>query len=297
MSDNLRGALLMMAAMAGFTLSDACVKLVVDEVPLFQVIFLRGLVSSIVFLLLAWRMGALRLPVRAADHRLIGWRTATEVLAAGFFLTALVNMPLANATAIMQSMPLTLTLASALFLGERVGMRRWTAVALGFVGVLLIVRPGAEGFSVYSLYALAAVVCVTGRDIATRRLSPEVPSLVVALVATLGVTVVFGVAAAVTGGWVMPSARGLALLAGTSLFVVAGYLFSVLMMRRGEVSVVAPFRYTSLIWALVLGSLLFGDWPDGLTLAGVAIIVVTGSFTLWRAGRKAPAVPVAPREP
>ncbi len=286
MSDNLRGALMMMAAMAAFTLNDSLMKLLSGELPLFQAMFLRGLGTTVFFLALAWRMGALRLPDDPRDLWLVLLRTAGEVGAAFFFLTALFNMPLANATAILQSLPLAVTVAGALFLGERVGVRRFSAVAVGLVGVLLIVRPGAEGFTVYSLYALAAVLCVTLRDIATRKLSPGVPSVTVALAASLGVTVLSAAGAGVAGGWVAPPASAVLWLGGATVFLIGGYLLSVLTMRRGEVSFVAPFRYTGLLWALLLGWLVFGDWPDSLTLLGAAIVVATGSFTLWRSGRK-----------
>jgi len=285
MSDNTRGAILMVASMAAFVVSDSFMKALADELPLFQAIFLRGLGVSVVFLALAWRFGALRLPA-VPDRRLIGWRVLAECAAAGFFMTALFNMPLANATAILQSLPLAMTAAGAVFLGEKVGIRRSSAVAIGFFGVLLIVRPGAEGFTVYSLSALAAVVAVTLRDVVTRKLSAGVPSLLVAFVTAVGVTV-FGGLASVAFDWVTPSPRAVAMLAGTSAALILGYLFSVQTMRLGEVSVVSPFRYTSLVWALLLGYLVFGDWPDGLTLVGVAIIVAAGSFTLWRTGRKA----------
>ncbi len=302
MTDNTRGAALMMAAMLAFVLNDSCMKLLSDELPMFQAIFLRGLGVSAIFLVLAWRMGALRLPAGARDRGLLVLRTAAEVAAAGLFLTALFNMPLANATALLQSLPLAMTLAGALLLREQVGVRRWSAVAVGFVGVLLIVRPGAEGFNVYSLHVLAAVVAVAVRDLATRAMTPDLPSLTVALAAGLGVTGVFGAAALVPGlgaPWVWPSPAAWGLMGMATLFLVAGYQLSVLMMRRGEVSVIAPFRYTSLLWALILGVVLFGDWPDGMTLAGAALVVVAGSFTLWRGARKGAvaAVPQPPTDP
>jgi drug/metabolite transporter (DMT)-like permease len=292
MSDNLRGALLMIAAMAAFTINDALMKAVSEELPLFEAMLIRGLATTAFFLLLAWRMGGLRLPPGARDRRLVAWRSAAEVGAAVFFLTALFNMPLANATAILQSLPLAVTAAGALFLGERVGVRRWAAVAVGLAGVLLIVRPGTEGFTVFSLYALASVACVTLRDVVTRQLSPGVPSVTVALCAAVGVTLLSAAGAGIGAGlggaaaWVAPSGRALLLLAGASGLLIAGYLLSVMTMRRGEVSFVSPFRYTGLLWALVLGWAAFGDWPDGPTLAGAAIVVASGSFTLWRAGRQ-----------
>ena len=295
MSDNARGALLMVASMATFIVSDTFMKLLSDELPLFQAIFLRGLGVSFAFLLLAWRMGALCWPA-PRDRRLIGWRVLAECAAAAFFLSALFNMPLANATAILQSLPLTMTVAGALILGEKVGVRRITAVVVGFGGVMLIVRPGAEGFNIYALVALAAVVAVTLRDIVTRLLSPEVPSVLVACVTSVGVTV-FGGLAAIPTGWVPPSPGAVLLLAATSLTLIAAYLLSVMTIRAGEVSFVAPFRYTSLVWALLLGYLVWGDWPDALTLAGAAVVVAAGSFTLWRAGRKGSAAAVPPDIP
>ncbi|MGY6412142.1 MAG: DMT family transporter [Alkalilacustris sp.] len=291
MSDNTRGALLMMAAMAAFTVNDAFMKTLAGQMPLFQAIFLRGLATTAVFLVLAWRLGALRLPASGRDRRLMALRSLGEVGAAGCFLTALFNMPLANATAILQSLPLVITLAGAVFLREPVGPRRWSAIAIGFVGVLLIVRPGAEGFTGYSLLALASVGFVTLRDIVTRQMSAGLPSVTVALAASATVTVAFGLASIFggggvwPGGWVMPTGTMLAVLAGAAVFVIAGYMLAVSVMRRGEIGFIAPFRYTSLLWALLLGWLVFGDWPEPLTLLGAGIVVATGSFTLWRSGR------------
>ena len=294
MTENTRGALLMMAAMAAFTINDSIMKLLAGEMALFQAIFLRGLVTTAVFVVLAWRFGVLRLPPAGRDRRLVILRSLAEIGAAGCFLTALFNMPLANATAILQSMPLAVTLAGAVFLREPVGARRWSAIAIGFLGVLLIVRPGAEGFTVYSMLALASVGFVTLRDIVTRQMSSALPSLTVALAASAGVTVAFGLAS-VTGPWVVPTPGMLAKLTGAGVFVIAGYLLSVLVMRRGEIGFIAPFRYTSLLWALALGWLVFGDWPDTLTLLGAGVVVATGSFTLWRGARKhAPAARARP---
>ncbi len=249
--------------------------------PLVQALFLRGLLTVAVLGALAWRAGALRPPRAPADRLWLAARTAGEVGAAVFFVTALFHMPLANVTAILQALPLTVTAAGALLLGERVGPRRWAAVAVGLVGVLLIVRPGTEGFDAYSLSALASVLFVTLRDVATRRMGRTVPSLTVALTAALGVTALAG--AALPGvEWVPVSPAAGALLAGSAVFIVAAYLLSVAVMRAGEVSATAPFRYTGLLWALIAGLVAFGDWPRPLTLAGAAIVVGAGLFTLRR---------------
>ncbi len=271
----------MMGSIAGFTFNDACMKAVSGELPLLQAMFLRGIATTAMLLLLARVMGGLRFRLPLRDWGLILVRNLTEIGSAFFFLTAVFNMPLANATAIMQAVPLTITLAGALFLGEAVGWRRMSAILLGFVGVMLIVRPGAEGFTVYSIYALAAVALVTVRDLLARKLSPAVPTITVAFVNAVLVTLVFGIGAAF-GDWAPVSGGSALLLVAAGGLLVGGYVFSVSAMRVGEIAVVSPFRYTSLIWALLLGLAVFGEWPTLLTLLGAAIVVATGVYTFYR---------------
>lgn len=271
----------MMGSMAAFTLNDTCVKATDGALPLLQLLTLRGLISSILLYLLARRLGTLHLSMERSDAALLALRCISEVAAAYFFLTALMNMPLANVTAVLQVLPLTVTLGAALFFGERVGWRRMLAIALGFCGMLLIVRPGPEGFSLHAAYALAAVACVTVRDLVTRRMSAQVASMTVTLTSALAVFVAAGLAS-IWVDWVPLDGRSAALIAGASLFVMLGYLFSVLVMRVGEVSFTAPFRYTGLIWALGLGWVVFGHWPAPLTLLGAGIVAAAGLFTFYR---------------
>lgn len=296
LSDNMRGAVLMMGSMAAFTLNDACMKALSDEVPFFQALFLRGLGTIVLLTLLARAMGAFTFRLPRRDWGLIVLRTLAEIGAAYFFITALFNAPLANVTAIIQAIPLSVTLAGALFLGEAVGWRRMVAILIGFAGVLLIVRPGTEGFNFYSVYALIAVGFVTVRDLSTRRLSGQVPSLTVAVSAAVGVTL-FAAAGSAVEPWAAMSVKAALQLAGATVFILGGYLFSVMVMRVGEIGFIAPFRYTALIWALVLGFLVFGDWPAPLTLLGSAIVVSTGIFTFYRESRapKPGPVPLRPR--
>ncbi len=296
LTDNARGAGLMMASMAAFTINDTFMKSLSGTLPLFQTLFLRGLMTVALLAIIARAMGALRFDVPRADWHRIGIRTVAEIGAAYFFITALFNMPLANVTAILQVMPLSVTLAGAVFLGEAVGWRRLTAILVGFCGVLIIVKPGAEGFSVYSIYVLISVVFVTVRDLVTRRLSRDVPSLTVALSAAIGVTLFSGLAS-LGGEWHPLTGHSAMILACAAIFVIGGYLFSVMAMRVGEVAIVAPFRYTSILWALVLGFAVFGDWPGWTTLLGAAIIVATGVYTFYRErniARKSP-VPLRTR--
>lgn len=285
-SENLTGAIFMMVSMAAFTLNDALMKLMAGEVPLFQLLFLRGVLTSVAVAGLAWRMGALIWPIPRHDLKFVLLRTLAEIGAAYFFLTALFNMPLANVTAILQALPLTITLAAAIVFGLPVGWRRMSAIMIGFIGVLLIVRPGMDGFNTYSLYGLTAVGFVTMRDLCTRKLSRDTPSMLVTLVTSMAVMVVFGLAS-MGEAWVPMSAEQNVLLIGAAFFVIGGYLFSVMVMRVGEISFIAPFRYTALIWALVLGWLAFGEWPDAVTLLGAAIVVGSGLFTLYREAKVA----------
>lgn len=285
LTDNARGAMMMMGAMAAFVSSDALMKLVSAELPLFQALFLRGIFTTLLFYIIARRLGALRHTVGRRDRVLVLLRVLAEAGSAYFFLTALFNMPLANVTAILQALPLTITLAGALFLREPVGWRRLLAILVGFAGVMLIVRPDADGFDHYAVMALMAVACVTMRDLVTRRMSHAVPSMTVALATAGGVTA-FALIGTLSEVWVMPSRGVGGALLGAGVLVTAGYLLSITAMRAGELGVVSPFRYTGLVWALVLGWLVFGHWPDTLTLAGAGLIVATGLFTLYREHRQ-----------
>jgi S-adenosylmethionine uptake transporter len=281
LSDNLRGAVFMLLSMTAFTFNDAAMKGLADELPLFQAIFLRSVGVCVFLGVLAWKSGAFKVHIAASDRKLIALRSIVEVGAAFFFISSLFNMPIANVTAIIQALPLTVSLAAAVFLGEAVGWRRLIAILVGFIGVMLIVRPGGEGFSIYSVYVLAAVVCVTIRDLAARRMTSTVPTLSVALIAAVCVLIFSGLGS-ITEDWAQPSATASLQLLAASTFIIGGYIFSVSAMRSGEIGFVAQFRYSSLLVALVLGFVFFDEWPDLLTLIGSAIVVATGLFTLYR---------------
>ncbi|TQV72470.1 DMT family transporter [Denitrobaculum tricleocarpae] len=284
LSDNVRGALFMSISMAGFALNDATIKLISGELGFYQIIFLRGIFATLLIGLLLRQRGALFYLPSRRDAGIMAVRAAGEVGGTLCFLTALFNMPIANATAILQALPLAVTLAAALFMGEKVGWRRYTAIAVGFTGVLIIVRPGGEGFNAYALWAVAAVGFIVLRDLTTRRLSAGIPSAYVALSSSFVLTLVGGLLA-LTVPWPPVSTSALAMLAGAAGFLFFGYLFAVMTMRVGEVSFVSPFRYSVLIWAILLGLLLFGEVPDGWTLFGSAVVVGMGIYTFYRERR------------
>lgn len=281
LTDNLRGALLMTGSMTAFTVNDAFMKLLSEDLPFFQLLFVRSVAVSILIGVMAWRAKAFAHKLSPQDRKLVAIRSLSEIGAAYFFLNALFNLPIANVTAILQALPLTVALGAALVLGEHVGWRRFLAIGIGFIGVMLIVRPTGDGFTVYSAYALLAVASVTVRDLAARKLSRDVPSLLVALAAGLGV-LMFSAVGAVFVEWQPMDGRDSVLIVCAVLAIIGGYLFSVMAMRVGEIGFVAPFRYTSLLAALLIGFFVFGEWPDVTTQIGAVIVVLTGLFTLWR---------------
>ena len=291
-SDNLRGALYMNIAMAAFTLNDSAMKAVTQSIPLYQAIALRGLLTLGPLLLIAYFRGGLRFRLGRRDSVAIGLRSAAEVGGTLLFLAALMHMPLANLSAILQSLPLAVTLTAWAVFGERIGWRRMTAIAVGFVGVLIIIRPGPDGFDHWSLMGLASVACVVVRDLSTRELSRAVPSATVAVLASGSVTVA-GLALSMTADWQALNAHQWVLIAGASSALVVGYMFVVMVMRVGDIGFVAPFRYTALLWAILLGWIAFGTLPDFLTLLGAGLVVGSGIFTLWRERRLRVSSPVA----
>jgi drug/metabolite transporter (DMT)-like permease len=274
----------MTGGMCAFTVNDAFMKSLSGDIPLFQAVLLRGIVAIICLTIMCRVMDQLHFNLPRRDWGLILLRTLGEVGGTYFFLTALFHMPIANVSAILQALPLAVSLAATLFLGEALGWRRFAAIAIGFVGVVLIIQPGGADFSSYSIYALIAVACITLRDLAVRRMSVQVPVVFVALIAAIGVTAL-GAIGSLFITWQPMSATSAMQIGGATICLIFGYIFSVSAMRSGEISFVAPFRYTSLLVALILGMAVFNEWPNVLTVLGASIVAATGLFTLWRERR------------
>jgi S-adenosylmethionine uptake transporter len=281
LNDNLLGAALMTCCVLAYVLNDAVMKLLFADIDFFQAIFLRGLVSLPPLLILALMTKTLLQKYSTKNQRLMIIRILAEIGTTVTFLTALKHMPLANVTAILQSLPLAITMAAAIFLGEPVGWRRWSAICVGFTGVLIIIRPGLAGFNSYSLLALAAVILLTVREISTRQLDNKIPTVTVALSTTLGITA-FAALMLIGTEWADINFVSWSLIIAAAAAVTVATLLSVVAMRTGDIGFVSPFRYTSLIGAIGLGILLFGDWPDGITLLGAAIIAFAGIYSLYR---------------
>ena len=295
-SPNMRGALFMSLSMAGFTFNDSIVKLLTSDLNVAQVIFLRGAVASLLIYLLARQRRALR-PLRILLDRWVAIRVIGELGGTLTFLIGLSHIPLANASAILQALPLAVTMAAALFLSEPVGWRRWGAILAGFVGVLIIVRPGLEGFSPYALMIVGTVIFAAVRDIATRKVNAAIPSLFLSTVTAAGVTIAGLVLIGPMGGWNPVSAADFGLICLAACLLLVGYQFIIMSMREGEISFIAPFRYTSFIWALLLGMVVFGEYPDAFMITGGAIVIGSGLYTLYRERIRSAAKPAARSAP
>ncbi len=282
----------MVVGMASFTMNDAITKAVSAEMNFGEVMLVRGLFASVLIAALTYHRGALRSP-RTSMMLPVALRVAAEVGGTIAFLTAIVNLPLANTAAIFQALPLAVTLGAALAFGEPVGWRRWLAISTGFAGVLIIVRPGLEGFNEYSLFALGSVFFFAVRDLATRPIPAHIPSLFITLVTTLAVTAVGGIILFPLGGWTPPSGRALGLLALAAVLVLVGYQYVIMALRAGDMSAVAPFRYTALLWAMLLGYVFFGDRPDRYMLLGASFIVLSGLYAFYRERQLASLRPAA----
>ncbi|CAD7045194.1 EamA/RhaT family transporter [Pseudorhizobium endolithicum] len=275
----------MSLAMASFTCNDALVKSVTSSLSVAQIIMVRGIMTTVLVYFVARRLGAIR-PLSVMLQPMILLRTFFEIGATLTFISALGRIDFANISAIMQSLPLAVTLGAALFLGEPVGWRRWAAILVGFVGVLIILRPTGDGFTSASILLLAAVFFTSGRDLVTRRIVADVPSLTVTLFTAAANTVVGALLIAPMGGWQPMDLETFLPLVIAALLVFSGYQAVIMSMRTGEISFVAPFRYTGLIWGLVLGVLFFGERPDVFVYSGAAIIIASGLYSFYREGKR-----------
>ncbi|TCL75062.1 DMT family transporter [Rhizobium sp. BK251] len=284
-SKNSQGAIYMALAMFGFSCSDALSKSVIFQMNAGEIMFLRGLFTSLLVYLIARHMGALR-SWRVMLQPMIILRIICEIIAAITYITALGMMPIANASAILQALPLAVTLGGALFLHEPVGWRRWTAIIVGFFGVLIIIRPGPEGFTTAALLVVASVFATAGRDLATRRIKAEVPSLMVTVVTAISISIFGALSVAPLGGWQPVTLTSFSHLLLASVLVLVGYQSVIMAMRTGEISFVAPFRYTSLIFSALLGMLFFAEVPDLWTILGSAIVIGSGLYTFYRESKR-----------
>lgn len=279
MQDNLRGSLWMIAAMAGFAVEDALIKQASTGLPVGEIMAIFGLGGWFGFLLLTWRRGQ-RAWTPAILRPTLLLRAGTEIFGRLFFTLSLAYSTLAATSSILQATPLAVTLGAALFFGEKVGLRRWGAILVGFFGVLLILRPLPQSFDPTSVLALLGMLGFAGRDLATRAAPPALSHLQLGVYGFF-VLIPTGLALMIwEGGAVLPSPIQAIWMFATIIVGIGAYYALTAAMRIGAVSVVAPFRYSRLLFALALAVIFFAERPDSLTLIGAFIVVLSGLFML-----------------
>ena len=281
---NRQGILWMVLAMSAFMGNDALVKAVGARVPAAQLIVVRGVVAITLILLVARHMGVLG-QLRSLLHRGVLVRAGCEGVATFMYLAALFHLPLANVTAINLSAPLFVALLARLVLGEAVHLGRWLAIGGGFAGVLLVVQPQPGQFNTHAWLAVLATLLYSARDLLTRSLPPAVPSILVTL-ATAGTVWLLAAMVLAVQGLVPMAWRDVGLLALASVFLSTGYFAVIAATRHAELSVVAPFRYVGLLWALLLGWVFWGDVPNLLAQVGMVCLVVAGLAMVWQQRRR-----------
>jgi len=281
MSENFRGALIMMVCMSAFVLNDAFVRLAGNSLPLAQILFMRGLITTIVLLTFAVYGGVFSSKVSKKDKWRIFFRSIAEALTSYFFLTAVMNMPFANVTAILQILPMTVTLAAAFVFKEKVGIIRITLILAGFLGVVLIINPSTDGFNLYAIYALIAVFLITTRDLITRKISSRVPTLLPTVSASIGV-LIFSVFLLINTPFQPLNTQNSLFILLAAFFIIFGYYTAVLVMRSGEISFISPFRYSAILFALILGLIFFDEKPEKTAFFGIVIVMVAGIFLMLR---------------
>jgi drug/metabolite transporter (DMT)-like permease len=284
---NRRGIVCMVGAMACFVTNDALVKFASQSMPSAQLIFIRGFMSVLLVLAVAHALGATA-RMREATRGWVAGRALVDAIATMLYLGSLFHLPIGNATAINLAAPLFMTLFAALFMAERVRGARWLAVGFGFIGVLLVIQPRAEGFNAWALVCLLGTLFHAARDLMTRRIHAGIPSILITLSTAVAVTVLSGVSS-LFQGWQPFGLFEFGLLALASVFLTGGYYFIISSMRHGEMTLVAPFRYSGLLFALVLGYLVWGEVPNTLAWFGIALLIASGLYVLVSEKRRRPA--------
>ncbi|MGE0005310.1 MAG: DMT family transporter [Parvibaculaceae bacterium] len=273
-----KAGLVMILAMASFTAGDTTTKLMAGEVPVGQIIFCRGIVATSLTALLAGRALA---QAGLVLQKGVLVRSLSDVTGTIFFITALMHMPIANLNAVMQAVPLLVTGFAAMFLGETVGWRRTAAILIGLSGVLLVVKPSPTNFTIYDGLSLGLIMAIALRDIFTRRLNFGVPTRIIVFANALFV-MLSGLLLYPFEEWVALTPRHLILLACGGTLLTLGYVCMVTTVRMGDISTTAIYRYTVVLFALLSGMLVFGEFPDRWAIAGIALIVASGIYAMLR---------------
>jgi len=275
-----KAGLFMILAMASFTAGDTMTKLLAGQLPVGEIILIRGIVATTIIVAVCLKQGVL-IHAAQAFKRTILARSLSDMAGTLFFITALMHMPIANLTAIMQAVPLLVIAFAALFLGEKAGLRRTLAILVGLTGVLFIVKPSPSSFTFYDGLSLGLIVAVALRDIITRKLTIDVPTMIVALGNSV-IVMLSGLALYPFEEWIVPTPHHLLILFCGGIFLTIGYVSMVLTIRMGDIASTAIYRYSVVLFALISGVFVFGETPDRWVFLGIALIVASGIYALLR---------------
>ena len=279
---NLRGIFFMTLSMGGFAVEDLFLKILSETVPVSQILIYVGISGT---LLLSIISIIKRIPIVGNDifsNKLFIIRSFADMMGVVLIMTSISLMPLSTVSSILQALPLFIIFGAVLIFKESVDWRRWSAVSFGFIGVILILKPGLSSFHSSSLIVLMGVACLALRDLVTRKISKNIHSLTVSLYAFILTTVGGIISLPFFGNFITLKVTQWFVVLIITLFGCFSYFMLVLATRKGDISVISPFRYSRLIFALVLAILVLNERPDNLTLFGAAIIVVAGYYTIWR---------------
>ena len=275
----LRGILLMVASAFFMNVNNAILKLLTEDLPVGEIMFLRAImILPLIFLYAVFRSGIAALQVKRWRGHLT--RGICLGFSAYFFLLSVEHLPLGMTVALTFAAPLLITAMAGPLLGEEVGWRRWAAVGVGFIGVVVITRPGSDVFQVAALLPLACALASAGRDIATRGMTATESSLAILMTANL-FQICFGLLS-LPLGWQIPDIRSVWLLLACVPLVFVGHYTMIEAFRYAEAALVSPFRYSAIVWAGLFGYLLWGDVPDGWALVGTVIVITSGLYILHR---------------
>ncbi|MER9948716.1 DMT family transporter [Mesorhizobium sp. M0047] len=265
----------MIVSTGSYLVNDTMMKLATSGLPSYEVLFLRGTAATLWGFPLLFALGYGKQIPLIFDGRVLR-RNLLEMAAILCYVVALANMQIADSTALGQITPLLMLVGSSILFGERIGGQRMALIGLGFIGALMVAQPTMQGISVYALLALGNAALAAARDLAGRRVSAEVPGMIVAISAVVVVLIGAGAAHLVSERWVMPGMHHLLLMAGAGFFLIFGHFFIFMAYRVGPTSAVAPFYYCFTVWAVISGLLVFGQFPNALAVCGILLVVGSG---------------------
>ena len=271
----------MLLAMAGFAVEDSLIKVLSAHFPISQILLILGFGGMVTFVAIALVQGHMLF-----TPKLLSWpfliRFFSDMFAALFFISAIALIPLSTASTILQAVPIIVTMGAALFLGQMVGWRRWTAIIAGFIGVLIVIRPGFDGFEPASILALLGVVFLAIRDLATRVMAPDLSTITVSAYAFLAMALAGVIALPFFAPLQQPDAVEWGMFLCTVILGGLAYVAVVIATRTGDIGAIAPFRYSRLIFAIIIAVIFLGERPDMPTMIGASVIVASGVYAFWR---------------